>query len=556
VNTKPLLAAAVCAGLSATVLSAPGQAQLTHHTWNGSQSISWMGFAVESIHEPNGDRRLLIAQPRYDHLVGFSLDEMAGAVRCYAGTNAGGAPLFQVFGGDHDQIGRSLAGLGDIDGDHYEDFAIGAPRGSISSTLSQEGYVRVCSGKTGATLFMLSGPQDYSEFGTSVAGPGDVNGDGKRDILVGAPEYDLPSAGTERNGRVYVYSGANGALVQVYTGNADSTLGFSVAGVGDVDGDGRQDFAAGAPEDDTVALQCGRVVVVRGGAGTVWKNLYGDSTQDDYGFAIAGGGDCNDDGVEDLIVGSPGESSDRGLVEVLAGPSFNTTYKLVVSNTVGDHMGASVDFAGDVDGDGYDDFIMGASGGLVGGSGKVYGRSGKTGATIIPAPTGLATGDGFGTSIAGVGDADGDGWDDVLVGAPFSDLLADQGGSARLIGWQVVQPDVGGGGVGTTKLGVFGAALATGYTAQIQVTGGPANAPAWLVASALQLALPFKGGVLVPNVNAALFLPFPTDAQGEASTLALGGGGPFPAYVQLIVQDAAQPNGWQLTHCVQMNFLP
>src|SRR6185295_18231911 len=103
-----------------------------------------------------------------------------------------------------------------------------------------------------------------------------------------------------------------------------------------------------------------------------------------------------------------------------------------------------------------------------------HGRAGKTGATLIPAQTGVAFGDDFGNSIAGVGDADGDGWDDVLVGAPFGDVPAEDAGGARLIGWQVVQPDVGGGGVGSTQLTVFGPLLASGYAAELLVTGAPA----------------------------------------------------------------------------------
>jgi hypothetical protein len=546
VKTIPTLLAAL-----STLLATGAQAQITHDSWTGAQSTAWMGFAVESIRQPGGGRRLLIGTPNFDHYVGFGIDQGAGVVTCYAGASPGGVPLFSVYGDEDQHIGRAIANVGDLDGDKYDEFAIGAPSGSASPTLNKEGFVLVCSGKDGSVRFTLIGPQDYSEFGTSVAGPGDVNGDGTSDILVGAPEYHL-TPGFDRHGRVYVYSGVNGELLQTFTGVAHSALGNSVAGVGDVDDDGRRDFAVGVAEDDTLAIQAGRVIIVRGFVGGVWKSLYGNTTQEHYGYSIASGGDANGDGEWDLIVGAPGGSTDNGLVEVRLGPSFNTLWKLFISATSDDGMGRTVDFAGDVDKDGCADIVMGA----IAGTGKVYGRSGKTGATILPAQTGTWTGDAFGFAIAGVGDANEDGWDDVLVGVPFSGVVTPEAGGARLIGWQVVQPNAGGGGVGDAELTVFGAPLATGYSAELRVTGGPPNAAAWLLVSAGQLPLPFKGGLLIPDVNAALTLFLPTDAQGEVTTWAPGGGGPFSVYVQHILQDAAQAQGWQLTLATRIDFLP
>jgi hypothetical protein len=540
------------------VLAVPVAAQIVHHTWYGAQDVSWMGFAVSSVKAANGAPRLLIGQPLYDHTIGFTTYVQTGVVRCYAGSNPGGAALFQVYGAEGDQLGRCIADVGDVNGDHYEDFAVGAPYGSVSATFFQEGYVRVYSGLDGSILFTLDGPQDHMMFGHSVAGVGDVNGDGWPDIGVGSPEYDQTALGQQRNGRVSIYSGKTGLVLQAYTGSADSALGTSVCGVGDVNGDGRADFAVGAYEDDTNGLQAGRVVVITGGTATIWKNLYGAATTDDFGWDIAGGKDCNGDGKPDLIVGVPGEAGNRGMVEVLLGPSFNTVYKQWVSAIVNDRMGVSVDFAGDVDKDGYADVVMGAGeiNGVVVGPGRVYGRSGKTGASIIPAQLGAADGNAFGDCVAGVGDADGDGWDDVLVGEPFGDALATDAGGARLIGGQVVQPDVGGGGVGSAQLSVYGAALASGYVATLELSGAPPFAPTWLLASPLQQPLPFKGGTLIPNVAFALVLALPANAQGGATLTVPGGGGPLTAYVQVLVKDAAQPKGWQITHGVELDFLP
>jgi hypothetical protein len=534
----------------ALILATGAPAQITHHTWSGTQADAWMGFAVESIGEPGGGRRLLIGTPMYDSF-GFPPNEHAGAVRCYAGNDPGGSALFQIIGEEHNQIGRALAAVGDLDFDGYEDFAIGAPAGSLSATLNKEGFVLVCSGADGSELFTFIGPQDYSEFGASVAGAGDVNDDGWDDILIGAPEFHL-TPGFDRHGRAYVYSGRNGDLLQTFTGVAHSALGNSVAGVGDVDGDGRADFAVASAEDDTLAIQAGRVIVVRGIVGTVWKSLYGDTTQEKYGYSIASGGDANGDGEWDLVVGAPGAVGNKGLVEVRLGPSFDTTWKLFISAFADDGMGRTVDFAGDVDQDGGDDIVMGASAG----AGKVYGRSGKTGASILPVQTGVWSGEAFGFAIAGVGDANEDGWDDVLVGAPFSGVLIPEAGGARLIGWQVVQPNAGGGDVGDGQLTVFGASLASGYFAELRVTGGPPNAAGWLLVSASQLPLPFKGGVLIPDVSVALTLFFPTDAQGDATTWVPGGSGPFSIYVQHLLQDATQAQGWQLTLAVRIDLLP
>jgi FG-GAP repeat len=539
-------------------LATPAAAQIVHHTWYGSQAGGWTGFAVGSIGTASGDRRLLIGTPWQDHFTGVITFPSAGAVRCYAGTNLAGPPLFTAYGAQQDELGRSIANVGDVNGDHTDDFAVGAPYGSASPTLFEEGYVKVYSGLDGSLFYTFDSPQDHALFGFSVGGVGDVNGDGWPDIGVGSPDYDMTSLGQQDNGRVSVYSGATGLLLQAYSGSENSELGWSVCGVGDVNGDGRDDFAAGAYSDETMGLQAGRVVVITGGTATIWKNLYGNSTTDDFGWDIAGGGDCNGDGQPDLIVGVPGEAGDRGMVEVFLGPSFNTMYKQWVSAIVNDRMGVSVDFAGDVDKDGYDDIVMGANevNGVVVGPGRVYGRSGKTGATIIPAQLGAADGDAFGDCVAGVGDADGDGWDDVLVGEPFGDALATDAGGARLIGWQVVQPDAGGGGVGSAQLSVYGAALASGYVATLELSGAPPLAPAWLLASPLEQPLPFKGGTLIPNVAFALTLALPVNAQGGATLTVPGGGGPFTAWVQVLVKDPAQPKGWQLTHGVELDFLP
>jgi hypothetical protein len=362
-------------------------------------------------------------------------------------------------------VGTSVAGLGDVDGDGFDDLLVGAPY--YDGGISDRGLAFLVHGGDwlreqgerslgDASSLVLLGAEGDGMLGWSAAGAGDVDGDGLADLLLGAP-YD-ESDGYEA-GAAYLVSGAalQGAAGQaavdelghrLYTASYDNQLGWAVDGVGDVDGDGFDDLLLGAPTADGQAPGSGAAYLFSGpvdgdrGVADAAASWSSDGVDDASGRSVAGAGDTDGDGLDDLLIGSPTRhqgASDAGLVALLLGSadlvgdrSLLDADALLLGTQSGGLLGSAVAGAGDVDGDGLDDLLMGASGlyGWATGTGGAFVVLGGVSGSHDPLTSSWATILGelvygqAGTSVAGLGDLDGDGRADLAVGAPAGELSA------------------------------------------------------------------------------------------------------------------------------------
>ncbi len=366
-----------------------------------------------------------------------------------------------------DRTGISVADAGDLDGDGAAELAIGAYQASPLGRPGA-GLVYIVPGRStgvvdladpAANVQRILGARPSDNVGRSLAGIGDQDGDGVADLLVGAPGAD--PGGRFRAGAAYVTRGFDipGRVLDLaaplgdwafrIAGPGDGAVaGWSVAGGGDRDGDGDPDYAIGAPED---LARAGRVFLVAGG----WRpggidlgtrppgvtRIVGPRPGHLLGFSLADVGDFNDDGTSDIAAGAWGASPrgrrQAGQVFVL-GRNASLMRPTVMGAAVGDRAGRAVAAAGDLDGDGRPDLLVGASAAQLGdaeyaGSVAIV-RSGP--GTVVDLEeferrvlvAGSAEQTRLGDALAGDADLDGDGRPDVAIGVPGTGRSQRRGG--------------------------------------------------------------------------------------------------------------------------------
>jgi hypothetical protein len=263
------------------------------------------------------------------------------------------------------------------------------------------------------TRYTFQGALEGDRFAQSVAGAGDVNGDGFADVIVGAP--GMSTGGRIENGVAFVYSGRDGTILGHLEGEVSGDdLGSAVAGIGDVNKDGFDDVMVGAGAADVAGKSdAGSVFVISGKDGAKLWQIHG-AAGDLLGSYVAAAGDVNRDGYPDLIVAAPG----AGATYVYSGKDGSTLWRF-------NGVSRSVAGAGDVNRDGYADVIVGAPGVTPSGNppqafpkiGAAYVYSGRDGTTILEfRGSAAAFGSWLGASVAGAGDVNRDGSPDLLVG--------------------------------------------------------------------------------------------------------------------------------------------
>ncbi len=391
------------------------------HSFEGraeGEMFGWVGIDAGDV-DGDGVHDLAIAAP-YARVEG----QPAGRVEVRSGGS--GKLLFEVWGEAGDQFGTAVGAAGDIDGDGYDDIIIGAP----GDEHAMAGRVAVYSGRGGKLLLERTGDRRGDQFGAEARGIDDWDGDGIPDLLVGAPGFD--GGDGQDAGRVQLLSGRDLEPFHAIVGErAGDRLGGAAAGAARAGG---HFLVIGAGKAGVGRR--GRAYLFRGEAATLLATIDADETGGSLGeMFVSIIGDVDADGVLDFSISdwrnrARGKNSGRLIVHSGA----DGLRILTLTGSYGEGFGIGDAIAGDVDGDGHADLVVGAwlTSRSASGGGSVFLYSGATSEMLV-SWNGRTVGDHLGFDATGIGDVDGDGGRDFLITAASSTIRGSDTGRAFVV---------------------------------------------------------------------------------------------------------------------------
>jgi len=356
-----------------------------------------------------------------DILVGVYSEDIGGydhVGRAYVYSGLDGSVLY-ILQGEHEnaELGCAVTGIGDTDGDGYGEFLVGIPETGANN--DQRGKVYHFGGKDGTLINAYCGEGMGDHLGRNLDILGDVNKDGINDFITTAEGYDV-NPPPFNIGAVYVYNPVTKEMLFKHTGmNSAEGLNLNVSKTGDLNNDGYNDFASLILDNKTPPAHVGVLTLRSGQDGSTIKEFYGLDPY--YPLSeVAYGGDINKDGWPDLLVGQPGKDTTSGeavgCIYVLSGKELR--YSSIFYGTVPFmFLGCALSAAGDIDDDGYDDFLAGAAGqNKIGFGGTAIVYSGKTGSVLAEIYCEIINGC-LGRAVHGGKDINGDGLPDMIIGS-------------------------------------------------------------------------------------------------------------------------------------------